>query len=240
MTTTTASPKVKEESQKLSLDTRITLYQLDATGLGGEVHPFTTTSYGDKPVSFDGQLYPPQDIQVEGFEYSAEGALPQPLVRIGNVTSVGTGLVIAYGDLLGAVFRRIRTYKRFLDGEVDADPTATFQHDVFVVSRKSAQNQKLVEFELRAAMDQQGVRLPRRQVMKNVCPLKYRRPDGSGGFDYTKATCPYAGENSYDKNGTPVAASNDVCAKHLAACRLRFGDHAEIPFGGFPGIAQVR
>lgn len=38
---------------------------------------------------------------------------------------------------------------------------------------------------------------------------------------------------------TTVSAS-DACAKTLAACQLRFGEAAQLPFGGFPGIGAFR
>jgi phage-related protein len=31
-------------------------------------------------------------------------------------------------------------------------------------------------------------------------------------------------------------ASQDVCGKRVDSCKLRFGQNAELPFGGYPGI----
>ena len=45
------------------------------------------------------------------------------------------------------------------------DPTATFDEQIFIIDRKSTENRDIVEFELAATYDIQGVRLPKRQVL---------------------------------------------------------------------------
>jgi phage-related protein len=76
--------------------------------------------------------------------------------------------------------------------------------------------------------------------VRDYCPLVYRRWTGAG-FDYSEATCPYAGAQSYDLDGNPVPNSMDKPSKRLGTCcRVRFGVNAALPFGGFPGVARVR
>ena len=45
------------------------------------------------------------------------------------------------------------------------DPTATFPDEVYFIDRKSTENRDIIEFELAASFDLQGVRLPKRQVL---------------------------------------------------------------------------
>ena len=45
------------------------------------------------------------------------------------------------------------------------DPTATFPDEVYFIDRKSTDNIDIIEFELAASFDLQGVRLPKRQVL---------------------------------------------------------------------------
>jgi len=54
-----------------------------------------------------------------------------------------------------------------MEGGVNAtaDPTATFPDEIYYIDRKSAENRQLVEFELAASFDLQGVTLPKRQVL---------------------------------------------------------------------------
>ena len=45
------------------------------------------------------------------------------------------------------------------------DPTATFDEQIFIIDRKSTENRDIIEFELAATYDIDGVRLPKRQVL---------------------------------------------------------------------------
>jgi len=45
------------------------------------------------------------------------------------------------------------------------DPTATFPNEVYYVDRKTMETRDIVQFELAASFDLQGVRLPKRQVL---------------------------------------------------------------------------
>ena len=45
------------------------------------------------------------------------------------------------------------------------DPTATFPNEVYYIDRKSKENRDMIEFELAASFDLNGVRLPKRQVL---------------------------------------------------------------------------
>lgn len=112
----------------------------------------------------------------------------------------------------------------------DADPTAEFPDDVFYIDRKSLENRDLLEFELSASFDVAGVKLPKRQVIQNVCPWLYRGEE-----------CGYAGTTYLDANDQPVASSTqDVCGKRLASCKARFGANGSLPFGGFPAAGLIR
>lgn len=55
-----------------------------------------------------------------------------------------------------------------------ADPAAEFPVDIFYIDRKASETRDLVEFELASSFDVAGVQLPRRQIIQNVCPWRYR------------------------------------------------------------------
>lgn len=111
-----------------------------------------------------------------------------------------------------------------------ADPAAEFARDVYYVDRKSNETKDYVEFELAAALDLAGVALPRRQIIQNYCPWQYRG-----------AECGYTGTSYFNVNDTVVGSlAQDVCGKRLKSCRLRFGQTAELPYGGFPAAGLVR
>ena len=45
------------------------------------------------------------------------------------------------------------------------DPTATFPDEIYYIDRKITETRDIIQFELAASFDLQGVRLPKRQVL---------------------------------------------------------------------------
>ena len=230
--------KISSELQKLAPNAIIELYELDASPFGGSVYYFHAgTNNLTQAVTWQGQEYQPYPVQITGFEISTGGQIPRPKMAVSNVSGIITALVLAYDDLLGAKVTRKRTMQKYLDAvnfsggvNPNADPTAEFPDDIYYVERKTSENKSAVEFELSASFDVQGVKLPRRQIIQNICPWKYRG-----------AECGYAGTNYYDSNDQPVGSLGlDVCGKRISSCELRFGANAELPFGGFPAASLIK
>ena len=163
--------------------------------------------------------------------------MPRPRLRVANVTGAITALVLTYQDLVGAKITRKRTLAKYLDAvnfsggsNPTADPLAEFADDIYYVDRKSRETRDVVEFELAASFDLEGVTLPRRQIVQNVCPWRYRGSE-----------CGYTGSNYFNANDQSVVSSiQDICGKRLASCQVRFGQNAELPFGGFPAAGLIR
>lgn len=233
--------KIAAENQKLSGDTQIHLYKLDATAIGGDVYCFTSAAYSDSAIVFDGQAYTPVDIKVEGFEWNGQGSLPTPRVHLEKITLSMRAILRSTSNLQGAIFTRTRTYAKFLDDGSDPDPDAIQSYDVYIVERLIGASKREVELELAASIDQQGRRIGK-QMLRDYCPLIYRVFDPvTETFDYTKATCPYDGNDFFKADGTQTDnPAEDVPSKTFNnCCRKRFGS-APKPFGGYPGLAKVR
>ena len=106
-----------------------------------------------------------------------------------------------------------------------ADDTAHFPDEIWYVDRKAVETRTHIQFELTAAHDIHGVKLPSRTVVANSCPWVYRGVE-----------CGYSGTTYWDiNNNTVVAASADVCSKTFTSCELRFPSSVESLLGGFPG-----
>jgi len=107
-----------------------------------------------------------------------------------------------------------------------ADSDADFADEIWYIDRKAVETNTYIQFELTAAHDVQGVKLPSRSIIANNCPWRYRGTE-----------CSYTGSNYFDiDNNTVASLADDVCAKTFTACEKRFPlDTQEIPFGGFPG-----
>lgn len=191
-------------------------------------------------VFFGGVEYKPAPIELNNMEWSGQGSLPRPTLRINNIGGLAGALVARFGDILGAKVTRLQTFKSFLDGEATPDSSAIYEPDIFTVDRKSAHNRTFIEFELAADFDQQGVKLPKRLVLRDACDHSYRQWSLVGGGHFVYGTCPYTDFFYFRSDGSAgLTPQEDICGKRLHDCILRFGDNARLPFRGFPGAAEV-
>ena len=83
-------------------------------------------------IVFGGQTYERIPVKADGFEYTNTGTLPRPTLTVSNLGSEITSILLVVNqttrgnDLGGAEVRRIRTLKKYLDGESAADPNVQF------------------------------------------------------------------------------------------------------------------
>ena len=193
----------------------IDLYELHlVTALHGtnEIYRFHNGTNGKfnptGDIIWKGNSYMAMPVEVEGFEYSGSGQLPRPKIRVANLLSTISAILININettpgnDLTGAKFVRIRTLSRFLDpvnfedGENpygQPDPDSEAPQEIYYVDRKVTENRDFVEFELAAAFDLAGVRAPKRQCIANICQWVYR-----------SAECGYTGTSYFDENDNPL------------------------------------
>ncbi len=124
-----------EDLAKINPGAIIELFQLrlDSTLHGtSDVYRFHAGANADVDgnIVFNSQTYTRIPIKADGFEYSNTGTLPRPTLSISNHDGTMTTLLLlvnattAGNDLGGAEVRRIRTLKKYLDGESAADPNA--------------------------------------------------------------------------------------------------------------------
>lgn len=229
---------IESEVQKTETSEYIELWDLDLTVFGDSVYRFIVGADEPNPVVWQGNTYTPVDIEASGFEWNGQ-SLPTPKISFSLTNQVIRTFILDYNDMLGAKITRTRTYRKFLDGEPTANPGEYFSKDVYIINQKVEENKFYVEFELSSYLDQQNIEVPLRRTIY-YCQWKYRRWNGTG-FDYVQSdnACPYVGTNYFDKDGNPTTAANDRCSQLVdTGCKPRFGATAELPFGGFPGVAK--
>ncbi len=228
-----APETITSQIQLLEPSAIIELFELDASNVGAGIFRFHAgTNELKENVIWQGNEYSRFPVSITGFQYTGTGQLPRPKLQVSNYLSTISLLLLQYQDLLGAKLTRKRTLKMYLDavnftGGVNptADPAAEFPDEIFYLDLKSSENRDGVEFELAASFDLAGVQLPRRQIVQNICPWKYRGGD-----------CGYVGSAKFTETDQPTSSSaQDVCGKRLSSCKARFGTQVAIPFGGFPG-----
>jgi len=230
---------ISSEIQKLSPSDVVSMFVLDATGIGGDIMRFHA-GYGQtmEPLVWQGQRYDPLPIKIEDVARSGSGVEPRPVLTVGNVGRVMTTALKQHNDFLSATVIRKQTFVRFLDaenfsdGNPDADPTIELPDQRYKVERKVAETREVVQFELASELDLENRSLPSRQIIKNICPWRYR-----------SAECGYTGGAVAKSDDTATSLSTeDDCGKRLASCKLRFGEFSELPTGAFPAsnlIAKV-
>lgn len=219
----------------------IELFELDLAPLGGGIHRFHAgVNDVEQDIMWQGKLYVAQPVEASGFEYTGEGAMPRPIITIGNVFGTISALISEYNELIGAKVTRIRTFARFLDPvnfpgstNPEANANVEFMREFYYVDRKAVENKLSVEYELTSIWDVQGVKLPARQIIQNTCAWLYKGDE-----------CGYTGPDVSDVNdivvGDPEYNGTDACGKRLFSCQQRFGEFDPIPYGGFPGSSLSR
>jgi lambda family phage minor tail protein L len=230
-------PLPTSEIQKLAPSALVEMFILDATPIGGIVHYFHagTNALGEDLV-WQGRTYSRFPIEAEGFDLRSSGTAPRPKIRASNIGGFLGAEVRAYGELLGSKLTRKRTFARYLDavnfpnGNPSADPNVEIGDEVYYFDRKVSETNVAIEWELTSALDLVNQKLPRRQIIANLCPWKYRGQE-----------CNYTGGPVADAYDNPVySRDQDVCGKRLSSCRLRFGTNGILRFGGFPAAALIR
>lgn len=215
------------EIQKVAPSAIIELFelQLDTINHGvNETYRFHagTNLNANGAMVWAGNTYLRFPVEADSFEYSGNGQLPRPKIRVSNIMGTITALLLSLpSGLERAKVTRIRTLARYIDavnfpGSVNPygspDPTAEFPREIYYIDRKSTETRELVEFELAAAFDLSGVRGPKRQCISTICQWKYR-----------SAECGYTAAAYYDANDNPVGSAGlDVCGKRLNSCETRF------------------
>jgi len=230
--------------QELSPGGIVSLYTLDATGIGGSIYRFSDTNEQDgSPVAFGGVEYPPLAFATEGFSWSSE-ELPRPKLTISSVNSTLYSLAVSTRGIQGAVLYRTRTYDRYIDGHASANPNMYFPSDVFLVDRILSMNKNEIVIELVTPMDLPDCKLPGQVALRDVCFWVYRHYDAdleAFVYDQTENACPYAEEACFTNLGMSTEnPALDCCGRRLSDCICRYGAGKALPYGGFPGLARQR
>ena len=224
------------ELSSFNVGSWVELYEIDLTKFGQPIFRFHNgVNQKYEPVVWQGNTYQPFPAQVTGFETSGQG-FARPKIAVANHTGIISAALKSYNQLLGCKFTRKRTMVQYLDavnftsGNPTADPTQFLAPDVFFIAQKTREDKYTVEFELSSAVDLQGVMIPKRQVISNLCPWRYRGEE-----------CGYTGGAVATVQDIPTTDINlDDCSRTVTGCKYRFGETGELSFGGFIGSNLVK
>jgi lambda family phage minor tail protein L len=231
---------IATDAQKLSMEPKIHLFQIDATSKGQGILYFTPAVNVDLPVvSFGGFVYQRLPIQAEGFEWTGTGTAPRPTLTLQAMDLLFLSLIVNSDDLVGCPVQRIVTHRKYLDDGVAADPAAHYPIDYYQVNKKNSQKRQRLQFELATPMDQAGRQIPARQVIRDTCQHRFRYW-ANGQWNYNGVTCPYAGAAMYEPSGQPTSDPTKAkCGKRVSDCARHFGKGSVLPMFAFPGVGRL-
>lgn len=227
--------KMLKELDKSNQELLLDLFEIDATEFGGPIiYLSNISSEHGGPIFWRGVSYDPYPVQIEGAEFSNEGASNRPKLSVSNALGLVTGLVNAYDMMVGAKVTRRQVLATFLDasnflnGNPQADPTQELV-TTYIVSQMTSLTRSVGVFELNIPVEAENDLIPSRMIIANVCSWEYR---GDG--------CGYDGIPVADEYDEPVSdIKKDKCSCSLKGCKLRWGKNAALPFGGFPSVDRI-
>lgn len=197
--------KANSELFSLTPSAIVTLFEIDATDLafnagnigqdtlvsGGMIFRFhNNIKFGVTSVYWRGNEYFAAPISAEGFEISAKGTLPVPVLSITsddegvNALSVLKSKIRQLDDLVGAKVTRIRTFAKYLDEKnfigvqkpqgFSPDPNVELPRDTYYIDHKAQEDKNTISFNLSSIFDVQGISLPQEIVSASRCRFQYR------------------------------------------------------------------
>lgn len=225
------------EVVKASPSAMIEFYELDCAPIGTALTIRWHNGVNGvlQPVVWQGVTYQPYPVSADGFEVDGTGRMPRPKLSVSNKDGGISSLIRSIGgDLVRSRLTRKRTLLKYLDAvnfpggvNVNADPLAALPDELWFVRQKTEENFAVVEFELGSPLDLVGVQLPRRQILSDICPFRYRGAD-----------CGYSGGPVATVLDVPTGSlALDECSHKQSGCSLRFVG-VPLRFGGFPGAGR--
>lgn len=212
-------------------------------------------------VIWKGNPYLRLPVEADGFEYSGQGTLPRPKVRISNLFGTITAILLSLPNgLEAAKVTRIRTLARYLDAAnfpVSGDILLTedgfallLEDDGSILLEPinptedfSAEFPREVYYiDRKSAENRDVVEFELASVfdLAGVRAPKRQCIANICQWVYRSPECGYTGTNYFNASDDVVATANlDVCGKRLSSCQARFGTNAELPYGSFPGIGSA-
>tara|TARA_R100000353_G_scaffold143210_1_gene102377 strand:+ start:957 stop:1532 length:576 start_codon:yes stop_codon:yes gene_type:complete len=136
-------------------------------------------------IIWQGNTYSRFPVTVDGYEYSGSGTLPRPTLTVSNIVGTISALMVTvnattpFNDLQGAKFIRHRTLAQFIDAAnfpSNVNPFGTpsssteLPQEIYYINQKTLENREKIVFELVSALDLQGVRVPKKQVLDTEFP----------------------------------------------------------------------
>lgn len=230
----TAAKTISRDLARTDGMTLIHLFEIDRPGCA----MLRITGDDDVPIRFGGVEYLPAPLEASGFSWNSKPGVTQPSLTLTHPRGL-FGSSLDDGGIQGAKVTRIVTFSSECDPPLGQGGGAGFTPECWQVDRITRLDGDQVSLELQPQAQIDGMVLPARVMLGDLCQHRYRIWDAEQNkFDYTHATCPYTEAAGFDDRGKPVTdRSRDQCSLRLTTgCRKRFS--GVLPFLGFPGLGR--
>ena len=168
--------------QQQAVDAEIELWELELDG-GNFAYFYSGLDEGLNSIQFrirgggsPVNTYTALPISGSGFSLKTDGALVRPTLEVANILSTFSDALagLTNEDLLGKRIYRRRTLAKYLYPTDTSNPPIEYPVQMYYIDRISRETRLSVEFELSAAYDIAGIKLPRRVILGNGCSWKYQ------------------------------------------------------------------
>lgn len=241
---------IRSDVQKLIVNGRITLFEIDLTNYGGEIYyVHGHLAFYDEiedvvnlksDIIWQGKTYQAMPIVISGLEMRTDGKASKPKLSVGNVLNGVQGgmtaLAMHYKQFAGSKIKIIDTLVKYLDAANFKNGNPTAANECFIQNWKFQQlineTDNQLDFELSNPIDYEGHRLPSRDIDR-IC-------DWAKKGRYRGEECGYTGTAYFtDKDKPTTDPSKDECAGWVSSCKCRFGENGILRHGGFASSGLV-
>nr|DAT69306.1 MAG TPA: minor tail protein L [Bacteriophage sp.]DAX81271.1 MAG TPA: minor tail protein L [Caudoviricetes sp.] len=207
----------------------------NGSNTAGELYRFHNgLNQGRTNIWWQGNEYQAYPIKADGFEISGQGPSSRPTLTVSNLYGIITGIAVNLGQGVGGKVTRRLVYAQFLDSRnfeggknAQADPTQEAV-SYYIIEQLKSLDDKQATFELASPAETDNAKIPLLMITSDVCIWQYRSPQ-----------CGYTGGPVADEFDKPTNdRKKDKCSHCIRGCKLRFGENAVLPFGGFPSTTQ--
>ena len=205
----------------------ITLYELDARKLGGEVYRFH--GHNDGVITWQGQNFAPIAIKADGLEVRSDGRASAPTLTIhndiGSVPQALRFLCMRFKDFAGAKLKVIHTLAEYLNNPDEQN----YKIQDWYIEQKTSETNATTTFELSNPVDFEGLKIPVRQITDYCNEAVCGR--------YRGELCGYMGTTRFTIDGKATDdPALDNCGGSFNDCKIRGNEER---FGGFPASSLV-
>lgn len=174
--TSPVSLDIAKEGNKLHPDLYLELFDFDASVLlDGQGNPGTVSYYTNTPtgggvsaINWRGNGYFPLPFEITGIDNRGDGTAPnRPTIQISNVNQFLLAAVLSLSDLIGMRITRWRTFYRYTDNGSTPNTLMHYPTETWIITKKLSQSKTGISFELANPLDRPGLRLPRKQILKD-------------------------------------------------------------------------